>query len=221
MAELYVIGLQIDENWRLLDPRVINCVQNAGLLIAEERKSALRLLAATEARDKEFILLNEHSDDKDRANALQKVLLAGMTAFVSDAGTPCIADPDFRFVELCVKNGVKVLSVPGASSITAALSVSGFDCSRFMFMGFPPRDKKARTAFFDEVNNMKVTGVFLERPYKLADMLEELKKLKREFSLSMALGTAQEKTIRGRAADLAHTDLDTIKLPYVVVVKGQ
>jgi 16S rRNA (cytidine1402-2'-O)-methyltransferase len=217
--DLYVVALPIDGDWRTLDPRVVNCVRDADLLVAEERKNALRLLAAVESRDKEFILINEHSTPEDRTLAADKMMAVGKVVLVSDAGTPCISDPDYRLIDECRRRGANIFSVPGASSITAALSVSGFDASRFIFLGFPPRDKKARATFFKNLQKEQMTALFMERPYSLEKTLAELANINREISLSIALGTEQEKNLRGQARELIK-QVNTIKEPYVVCVRG-
>lgn len=219
MAKLFVTGLPIDDRWKELDPRVIRAVAECGLVVAEEKKSALRLLAAAGAREKPFILINEHSTDIERAETVDKIQSSGITVFVSDAGTPSIADPDYRLVDLCIKAGVEVMSVPGPSSITSALSVSGFKSDRFIFLGFPPKERAERKKFFDNLAKQTITAVFLERPYALKQTLQDLAGLKREISLSVALGTESEKNIRGAVNDVAG-QAEGIKEPFAVVVRG-
>lgn len=217
MSELIVAATPIDGDCRRLDPRVISAISEADLLIAEERKNAVRLLAVSGCKDKPFILLNEHSDDEDREYAVNQVLNADISVFVSDAGTPCVADPDYAFVNMCIKSGVTVKSVPGASSIVAALSVSGFPTERFVFMGFPPRDRGKRKLFFNELSTMKMTSVFLERPYALKQTLEDMAHIRRAVSVCVALGTAAEYNVRGTVSELS-AKLDGVKNAFAVVL---
>lgn len=220
MATLTVAALPIDSDWRALDPRVVQAVQQADMLIAEERRSALRLLAACGARDKDFLLLNEHSDDSEISVLAAKVLAAGNTIFVSDAGTPCVADPDYRLVDACIKLGVEIKAVPGACSITAALSVSGFPADTFIFLGFPPKNGKERQAFFKGLTTIGRTAVFLERPYSMEKTLVELAEHNLDISISAGLGGTEEFTARGSAKELA-VNVKPVKAPFAIVIRGK
>jgi 16S rRNA (cytidine1402-2'-O)-methyltransferase len=217
---LTVAATPIDGDWRRLDPRLVEALRSADLLIAEEQKNGMRLLVSSNiTQTTPLILLNEHSTDADRVAACELVLKMNHTVFVSDAGTPCVADPDYRFVDMCLERGVVVRTVPGATSIMAALSVSGFATERFTFMGFPPRDKLARKSFFAELAATKHTAIFLERPYAMRQTLEDMRVIKQKVSVSVALGTAEEVNIRGTVAEVTEA-LEIVKKPFAVVVSA-
>jgi 16S rRNA (cytidine1402-2'-O)-methyltransferase len=220
MATLIVTAIPIDDDWRSLDPRVVAAIKGCDLLIAEERKTALRILAATECRERPVALINEHSTDASRDELLQQILAVDTAVLISDAGTPCIADPDYRLVDLCIERGVAVRSVSGASSIITALSVSGFPAHQFIFLGFPPREEKARKRFFAELRTTKITAVFLERPYSLRQTLSDMIDFTQEVSISIALGMAAEQNVRGVPHTLIER-LDGIKAAFAVVVGGE
>ncbi len=217
MSELIVAAQPIDGQWRKLDPRVIEAVQLCGLLIAEERKNALRLLAACDSKGKPFELINEHSTDDDRARIVEKIKGASCSVLVSDAGTPCIADPDYRLVDECIRAGVEIRAVPGASSIAAALSVSGFPADKFIFLGFPPREGDTRRHFFEDLDNTEITAVFLERPYALKRTLEDMTRIKREISVSIDLGGESGANLRGSPASILKRT-EGVKAAFAVVV---
>jgi 16S rRNA (cytidine1402-2'-O)-methyltransferase len=217
MPTLIVAAMPIDGDWRRLDPRVIDAVKSCNLLIAEEKKTAMRLLAATDSRDKPVCLINEHSTDSDRAEVLKNIISTDVSVLISDAGTPCIADPDWVLVDMCIKNGVNVVSAAGASSITTALSVSGFPAKQFIFLGFPPKEQKKRKKFFVDLGNTKMTAVFLERPYALKQTLADLAEFTRPVSISVALGTPDEKNLRGLPRELTPL-LEGVKAAFTVVV---
>ncbi|MDR2883893.1 MAG: hypothetical protein LBV09_02155 [Deferribacteraceae bacterium] len=217
MPKLIVAAMPIDDDWRKLDPRLVEAVKSCDLLIAEESKTALRLLAVVGEREKPITLINEHSTDADRDETLQKILSAEISVLISDAGTPCIADPDYRLVNLCIDKGVELLSVSGASSIITALSVSGFCAKQFIFLGFPPREERERKKFFRELKETKITAVFLERPYALKQTLSDMSDFKQMVSISVALGTEGEMNVRGIPHKIADR-LDGIKAAFAVVV---
>jgi len=98
-------------------------------------------------------------------------------ALVSDAGTPTISDPGFKLVRECVKEGIPVESVPGASAVTLALTLSGLPTDKFLFLGYPPRKEGNRMRFFESARNsqenVSSTMIFFEAPHRLTKTLEE------------------------------------------------
>ncbi|GAB7140932.1 hypothetical protein RsTz2092_08890 [Deferribacterales bacterium RsTz2092] len=220
MPTLLVAAVPIDTNFSILDPRLMLAIGSAELLIAEERKNAVRLLASCGQANKPFILINEHSTAGDRANALNMILKNKITAFVSDAGTPCIADPDYVLVDMCIRHGVNIRAIAASSSITAALSVSGYPASTFSFLGFPPRRVEDRDTFFNRLAGLRQTAVFLERPYALKRTLEDMKGFDRQISLSIALGKPNEQNIRALARDML-PQVARLKETFAVVVPAK
>lgn len=223
MPVLLVTSLPIDDKWQKLDPRVEEAVKSCDLLIAEENKSALRLLAACGARETAYVLINEHSSDSDRENVLKRIAESSISVMVSDAGTPAIADPDYRIIDMAHKIGIEVKSVPGPCSITTALSVSGFDSSSFIFLGFPPRRPRDRERFFKDLAAQRITSVFLERPYALKQTLNDLKSIDRDICVCINLGggslnkSGVETIFRGRADNIIDK-IGDIKAAFAVVV---
>lgn len=217
MAILYVAAVSISDNIKDISPVTLNAIKECALLIGEERRCLGRLLSIAGAQEKPYILLNEHSTDMERDEALQMVLAAEKTVFTSDAGTPCISDPDWRFIAMCRLAGVKIMSLAGASSITAAISVSGVDASRFFFAGFPERKGEERKRFFKDIESSKYAVVFMERPYALQQTLSDMAFFKRPISISIDLGSSGERTFFNTPLELMK-ELSGIKSPFVVVV---
>jgi 16S rRNA (cytidine1402-2'-O)-methyltransferase len=199
------------------EERLLKAAAEADLLIAEERKTALRLLSAAGKRELPFNLLNEHSALKEIGELAALTAAHSKTLFISDAGTPCIADPDWRFVDACIKRGIEVRALAGASSITAALSVSGMDASRFIFLGFPPKQEAQRAKFYSELSAAPYTAVFLERPYALEKTVKELAARSFYVSVSINLGGEGERNLRGYAKELLDK-VKGLKAPFTVVV---
>ncbi|WP_022851418.1 16S rRNA (cytidine(1402)-2'-O)-methyltransferase [Limisalsivibrio acetivorans] len=201
-----------------MPPFIGDIVAETDFLIGEEKKTCHRFLAAIKLREHPFELINEHSEKEDKKRILDMLKSGKTAALFSDAGTPCVADPGYDFIDACHKANVEILSVPGPSSITAALSVSGFYAEEFAFLGFPPRDKRKRKTFFDALKDRKETLVILERPYALNRFLEELKITNRDISLSISLGMPDERTYRGKSGEILAKLPGKIKAPFVVVV---
>ncbi len=111
-------------------------------------------------------------------------------ALVSDAGTPLISDPGFRLVRECIKEGIKVISVPGASSILAALTSSGLPTDKFLFLGYPPRKEGNRIKFFNNVKKtqeaLTSTIILFESPHRLLKTLQELQSVFTDIPIVIA-----------------------------------
>lgn len=99
-------------------------------------------------------------------------------ALVSDAGTPAVSDPGFKLVRECIKEGLKVESLPGASSVLTALTVSGLPTDKFLFVGYPPHKPGHRLDFFKNIKisleTVNATIIFFEAPHKLLTTLGDL-----------------------------------------------
>lgn len=100
-------------------------------------------------------------------------------ALVSDAGTPAISDPGFKLVREAIREGLKVESIPGPSSVISALVSSGLPTDKFLFLGYPPRKPGHRKKFFQSLtavlHSIKVTLILFEAPHKIIRTLEELR----------------------------------------------
>jgi len=218
MAVLYVAGTDITGEYSYMNPYLKEIAGECGLIIGEDRKNLGRFAAAADCRDKELMHLNEHSLKREKEFLVEVCLEHGKALLISDAGTPCVADPGYDFIAMAWKAGIEVVSIPGPSSITAALSVSGYFSESFYFMGFPPREADKRKKFMDRVNNARDTVVLMERPYVVSQLMDEVQFLDKKMSLSFNLGSANEKTYRGTAKEIAAAIPSDIKAPFVLVI---
>lgn len=102
-------------------------------------------------------------------------------ALISDAGTPTISDPGFKLVRECVKEGIKVESIPGPSSVTSSLVVSGLPTDKFLFLGYLPRKGGHREKLLQNLKKnlqlLKFTVIFFEAPHRLIQTLNEIQKI--------------------------------------------
>lgn len=111
-------------------------------------------------------------------------------ALVSDAGTPAISDPGFKLVRECIKEGLKIQSLPGASSVLTALTVSGLPTDKFLFVGYPPHKPGHRISFFEDIkrslDTVKSTVIFFEAPHKLLTTLVDLQSVFGDIDIVVA-----------------------------------
>ena len=102
-------------------------------------------------------------------------------ALVSDAGTPTISDPGFKLVRECIREGIKVESIPGPSSVISSLVSSGLPTDKFLFVGYPPKKPGHRRKFFESItlalHSVKVTVILFEGPHHILRTLEEMKEV--------------------------------------------
>jgi 16S rRNA (cytidine1402-2'-O)-methyltransferase len=157
---------------------------------------------------------------------VKRLLQGKSAALISDAGTPLVSDPGFHLVRLAREEGIKVVPIPGASAVLAALSVSGLPSDRFIFEGFLPSKSGARQKRLEAVANETRTLIYYEAPHRILDTLADMSKV---FGKNRPVVLAREltktfETIKGDAvADLltwAKNDPDQQKGEMVLLVHG-
>ena len=134
-------------------------------------------------------------------------------SLISDAGTPSLSDPGKILVNKCVENGIKVIPIPGASSITAAVSVSGFD-DKFLFYGFLPKTEKELEKILISLSNINQTLVFFAPSHKINFYIKSFKKFffGRKILIAKEMTKVHESFIR--------SDIDKLKL-FKENIKGE
>ena len=168
---LYVVATPIG-NLGDMTQRAINVLAEVDVIASEDTRVTRRLLS-------HFAIKNRYISYHDkneiyRAEELVSSLCEGNSvALVSDAGTPCISDPGYRIVNLAKQSGVEVVSVPGPSAVTAALSISGLPTDHFFFEGFLPK-KKGRQARFIFLSELEASVVIYESPMRIIKTLNDI-----------------------------------------------
>jgi len=171
-GKLYVVATPIG-NLGDFSPRAIETLETVDFIAAEDTRVGAKLLNKFEIK-KPQVSYFEHNRRTKGDYILGRILEGESCAIITDAGTPAISDPGTDLVDLCARNGVEVVAVPGCSAVVAALSISGMACGRFTFEGFLPVPKKERRAHLEEVKGEKRTMVFYEAPHKLLRTLEDM-----------------------------------------------
>ncbi len=154
--------------------RALRVLKEVDLIAAEDTRHSRKLLERFGIATR-MTSYHDHVEQQ-KAGGLVDVLLSGRSlALISDAGTPCIADPGYRLVKAAVEAGVRVEVVPGPSSVTAALSISGLPTDRFVFEGFVPAKETARQQRFASLARETRTLVFLEAARRLEKTLAAMR----------------------------------------------
>lgn len=171
---LYIVATPIG-NLTDITHRAIKILGSVDLVLCEDTRRTRTLLTHYGITPK-LLSLHEHNE-RARAAALIERLQAGESAaYVSDAGTPAISDPGCRLVDSLIAAGMNVCPIPGPSSVTALLSVSGLPANRFVFEGFLPNKKGQRQRRLDELLSETRTMVFFESPFRIERTLKEIRR---------------------------------------------
>lgn len=220
---LYIVSTPIG-NPDDITLRALRVLREANAVICEERREGARLLSHYQIHQ-ELVDLNEHTE-RERVPELVARLQRGETlAMISDHGTPLLGDPGGRLVERAIAQSIPVSAVPGASSLLAALVVSGLAMERFRLVGFLPVKKEARRAELSQLKSERETWVIFETPYRLAALLTDLRgavEPSRRVVVACDLTMESEKIVRGTIAQVKDDfDKNPFKGEFVVVVAGK
>jgi len=219
---LYVVSTPIG-NLEDITFRALDVLRKVDLIACEDTRKSRILLERWDITTK-LMSLHRFSESRKTQVILERLERGENVAIISDAGTPAISDPGSRLVRAALEAGFTVTPVPGASSITAALSVSGIDCSSFVYLGFAPRTDSRRRAFFDKIRQEERTSLFFETAKRVQATLRVAEEIlgDRRLVLSRELTKLHEEIIAGTAARIL-AQFETrvsVKGEIIVIVEG-
>ena len=219
--KLYIVPTPIG-NLEDMTFRAINVLKSVDLILAEDTRNTIHLLKYIQI-EKPLRSYHAHNEHKTVEQIVEMITSEKSVALVSDAGTPAISDPGFLLVRECIKQGVDVETLPGATAFVPALVNSGLPCDSFVFYGFLPQKKGRHTKLLSLKDEAR-TMVFYESPFRLVKLLEEFKEYiggDRQCSVSRELSKLFEENARGTVDELiAHFKAKTVKGEIVVVLAG-
>jgi 16S rRNA (cytidine1402-2'-O)-methyltransferase len=197
LGKLYLIptpisGTDLNDT---LTKKDIEIVKKLNRFIVETPKVARSYLTSLDLKfpiqEIEMDIYDEHSDEKEIQDIVQPLLKGEDIGLMTDAGTPCIADPGEEIVLICHRLGIQVIPMIGPSSIFLTLMASGLNSERFTFNGYLPRKPDKRQA---ELNRLVVrveenseTQIFMEAPYRNQVLFEDILNLDSELFLSLGI----------------------------------
>jgi 16S rRNA (cytidine1402-2'-O)-methyltransferase len=220
MATLYLVATPIG-NLEDITLRALRVLGEVSLVAAEDTRVTGRLLAH-HAIATQMISFHEFSDQK-RIAALVERMGSEDVALVSDAGTPGLSDPGYRLVQAAIQAGIRIIPVPGPSAAVAALVSSGLPTDSFLFLGFLPRQQKARRAALASVAQLPYTLVLYEAPHRLSSLLADTRDILGDRWLCVAreLTKLYEETWRGPTSEaILHFQPDQVRGEITVVIEG-
>lgn len=205
---LYVVSTPIG-NLEDITLRALRILKEADLILAEDTRRTGILLKHYDIKNK-LESFNDHNKQKKTKGILKLLKDRKSIALVSDNGTPAVSDPGFYIVRESIREGIKVVPVPGPSAFLAALVCSGLPTDRFEFYGFMPKKKKKMTEILD---NLRSTAVFYDSQYRLVKNLRFIAEKYPEYSVVVGREITKkfEEFVRGSAKEI----LDSFKMRKV------
>ncbi len=183
--------------------RALRILEETEYLVCEETKETSKLLRFFNLK-KDLHLLNEHNEDDAVADCISQLLKGVSVALVSDCGTPAFADPGLKLVNECINYNIEIDFIHGANSVLSALTVSGFDISRFYFYGFLSPKKEIRLKELKGISSLPHPVILMDTPYRLNNLITDLSNAvpDRRVFLAMNLSTVNEKHLRGKPSEI-------------------
>jgi 16S rRNA (cytidine1402-2'-O)-methyltransferase len=222
IPRLYVVATPIG-NLEDITLRALSVLASVDVIAAEDTRRT-RMLLSRHGLDKPLVILQEHNEEQYAPKLVERLIRGDSVALVSDAGTPLLSDPGFRLVQLAIEAGVEVVTVPGPSSVTAALSISGLATDRFTFEGFLPARSAARRKRLSGLRNETRTMVFFESSHRIEESLADLAAMLGEdrlIAVCREMTKVFETILRGPVADvlgMIRADPNQRKGEFVLVV---
>jgi 16S rRNA (cytidine1402-2'-O)-methyltransferase len=222
MGHLYIVSTPIG-NLADITYRAVEVLRGVDRILAEDTRRS-GILCRHHGITTPLVSAHEHNEQA-RVDTVVAWLDAGESvALVSDAGTPLVSDPGGRLVAAALGAGHKVIPVPGASAVLAALVASGIAAEPFTFFGFLERTGRARKERLDEVASLSHTAVLYESPARLVRLLDDLaarSSTARRVAVARELTKVYEETVRGTLAEVAaHYRGGRVRGEVVVVLEA-
>ena len=197
----YVVGTPIG-NLEDLTFRAKKVLEDVDYIFAEDTRVTKRMLSHYEI-EKTVYQYHEHNKLHQIQNVINLLKGNKNIALVTDAGTPCISDPGFELVNEILKNNLKVVGIPGASSIITGASISGLDMRRMAYEGFLPK-KKGRQTLFNKLKDEERTIVILESPNRILKTLKDVREYlgERYVVITRELTKIYEEITRGNVSQI-------------------
>ncbi|MBS1574402.1 MAG: 16S rRNA (cytidine(1402)-2'-O)-methyltransferase [Bacteroidetes bacterium] len=219
---LYLVPTPIG-NLKDITLRVLELLKEVDLILAEDTRTTSHLLNHY-GIIKPLSPYHQHNEHKVLHHLVNQLLNGKRIALLTDAGTPGISDPAFLLVRECIKTGVNIECLPGATAFVPALVNSGIPTNRFVFEGFLPI-KKGRQTLLKKLADEERTIILYESPLRLVKTLEEIMEhfgAERQCSVSRELTKLFEETKRGSLKEVSEYFREKgVKGEIVIIVQGK
>jgi 16S rRNA (cytidine1402-2'-O)-methyltransferase len=178
--------------------RAIRTLKEVSLIAAEDTRQTRKLLTHYDIQNR-MVSYHEHNQEASGPELIRLLLEGQHIALVSDAGIPAISDPGAELVAEAVSHAIPVVPIPGANAALSALIISGLPTRRFLFAGFPPRDRKGLLKILDGLEGESGTLLFYESPHRVKKTVAVIAERwgGRQMAIVRELTKRHEEVIRG------------------------
>lgn len=204
--------------------RALKEIRESEYLLCEDLRESSKLLRFFGIK-KEMHLLNEHNEEDAVQEYINVLLSCKNVTLISDCGTPAFADPGLSLVNACIQNNIEIDFIHGANSVISALTISGFDISRFYFYGFLSPKNELRLKELRNIVTLPHPVILMDTPYRLSNLINDLIFTipERNIFLALNLSSKNEKQLRGKPNEILSqlTDLfgdNKPKAEFIVVL---
>ena len=222
MGKLFVVPTPVG-NLEDMTFRAVRVLKEVDLILAEDTRTSSVLLKHFEIK-KPMMSHHKFNEHKTIEGVVARLEAGENIALISDAGTPGISDPGFLVVRECVRHGIEVQCLPGATAFVPALVSSGLPNDRFCFEGFLPQKKGRMTRLLTLQSEVR-TMVFYESPYRLVKTLTQFSEYfgaEREVAVCREISKLHEECVRGTLSEvIEHFKANEPRGEIVVILKGK
>jgi 16S rRNA (cytidine1402-2'-O)-methyltransferase len=219
---LYVVPTPVG-NLEDMTFRAVRVLKEVDLILAEDTRTSSVLLKHFEIK-KPMMSHHKFNEHKTIEGVVARLEAGENIALISDAGTPGISDPGFLVVRECVRHGIEVQCLPGATAFVPALVSSGLPNDRFCFEGFLPQKKGRMTRLLTLQSEVR-TMIFYESPYRLVKTLTQFSEYfgaEREVAVCREISKLHEECVRGTLSEvIEHFKANEPRGEIVVILKGK
>lgn len=220
-GKLYIVATPIG-NLGDITYRAVEILNSVAFVLAEDTRESAKLFRHYKIKT-QLISYRDQNHEKMFDKIREKLDLGLDLALISDSGTPNISDPGFKLVKQLRSLGCEVYSIPGASAVIAAASISGLPTDKFTYLGFLPKGTSDRLKVIKEFGDTPATLIIYESPNRLIKLLEEIEASlgkERQIVLCKDLTKLHEKYYRGTPGELISeiSSLEKIYGEYVVLI---
>jgi len=223
-VKLYIVATPIG-NLEDFTFRAISTLKSVDLIAAEDTRHSRNLMQHY-GIETPLVAYHDHNETEASEGLVARLQQGTSIALISDAGTPLISDPGYRLVKLARRAGIEVVTIPGPSAVTAALSISGLPTDRFLFVGFLPSKQQARQKTLKALSKETATLVCYESRHRIQDSLRDM---------ALVLGTGRQATVAreltkrfeqsrqgtlGELCEAIGNNEIVVKGEFVVVIQG-
>lgn len=222
---LYIVPTPIG-NLKDITLRAIEVLKEVDFVATEDTRTAGKLFKLLGLTPKKFVSYYDNVENEKSDFLINKLTQGCNVALISEAGTPLISDPGYKLVSKCINSGIKIVPLPGATSLIPALVASGLPVDKFKFFGFPPK-KKGMKKFIESFVNETSTSICLISCHNIVKFINEISKVlepTRRICLAREISKLNEEFIRGTIEEIVsfvNSSNVVLKGEFVLVLEGK